>query len=35
MVKAMKHKDDDKKLKEIHEEIHTMCKKFPIPESFV
>ena len=35
MVKAMKHKDDDKKLKEIHEEIHTMCKKFPIPESHV
>jgi len=35
MVKAMKHKDDDKKLKEIHDEIHTMCKKFPIPESFV
>jgi len=35
MVKAMKHKDDDKKLKEIHDEIHTMCKKFPIPESHV
>jgi glycine hydroxymethyltransferase len=35
MVDAMKNKDDEKKLDHIREEIRTMCKKFPIPESFV
>ncbi len=35
MIEAMKNKDDDKKLGEIREEIRTLCKKFPIPESFV
>jgi len=35
MVEAMKNKSDEKKLKEIREEIRTLCKKFPIPESFV
>ena len=35
MGKAMKHKDDDKKPKETHDEIHATCKKFPLPESFV
>jgi glycine hydroxymethyltransferase len=35
MVDAMKSKDDEKKLSSIREEIRTMCKKFPIPESFV
>jgi glycine hydroxymethyltransferase len=35
MVEAMKDKNDDKKHKAIREEIRTLCKKFPIPESFV
>ncbi|MBI4088072.1 serine hydroxymethyltransferase [Candidatus Kaiserbacteria bacterium] len=35
MVDAMKSKDDEKKLDEIREEIRTLCKRFPIPESFV
>ena len=35
MVDAMKNKDNKKRLKEIREEIRTMCKKRPIPASFV
>jgi len=35
MVDAMKNKRDEKRLDHIREEIRTMCKKFPIPESFV
>ncbi len=35
MVDAMKHKSDEKRLSEIREEIRTLCKKFPIPETFV
>ena len=35
MVDAMKNKDDEKKLSGIREEIRALCKKFPIPESFV
>ncbi|MDO8514346.1 MAG: serine hydroxymethyltransferase [bacterium] len=35
MVDAMKNKSDEKKLAGIREEIRTLCKRFPIPESFV
>src|SRR3989344_3466259 len=35
MVEAMKNKDNKKKLSGIREEIRTMCKKRPIPDSFV
>ncbi|MSU73579.1 serine hydroxymethyltransferase [Candidatus Kaiserbacteria bacterium] len=35
MVDAMKNRSDEKRLTEIREEIRTLCKKFPIPESFV
>ncbi|OGG50581.1 serine hydroxymethyltransferase [Candidatus Kaiserbacteria bacterium RIFCSPHIGHO2_01_FULL_54_36] len=35
MVDAMKNKGDDTKLSAIREEIRTLCKKFPVPESFV
>ncbi len=35
MVDAMKNKDNEKRLAEIREEIRTLCKKFPIPESFL
>jgi glycine hydroxymethyltransferase len=35
MVEAMKNKSDAKKLKSIHKEIQSLCKKFPIPDSFV
>ena len=35
MVDAMKNKSDEKRLSAIREEIRTLCKKFPIPESFV
>lgn len=34
MVEAMKQRSDEKALASIREEIRTMCKKFPIPESF-
>jgi len=34
-VDAMKNKADEKHLSEIREEIRELCKKFPIPESFV
>ncbi|OGG55708.1 serine hydroxymethyltransferase [Candidatus Kaiserbacteria bacterium RIFCSPHIGHO2_01_FULL_55_37] len=35
MIEAMKNKGDHKKKKAIHNEIKTLCKKFPIPDSFV
>src|SRR3989344_299207 len=35
MVEAMKNKDNKKKLLDIREEMRTMCKKRPIPDSFV
>ena len=35
MVEAMKNKGDEKKHAAIREEIRTLCKKFPVPESFV
>jgi len=35
MVDTLKHKGDKKRHKETREEIRRLCKKFPIPESFV
>ena len=35
MIEAMKNKSDEKKLDEVHNEIKKLCKKFPIPDSFV
>ncbi|RJQ35623.1 serine hydroxymethyltransferase, partial [Candidatus Parcubacteria bacterium] len=35
MVEAMRNKDNKRKLLGIREEIRTMCKKRPIPASFV
>ena len=35
MLEALKNKDDQAKLGAVHAEIKTLCKKFPIPESFV
>lgn len=35
MIDALKNKDDRAKLNTIHEEIKTLCAKFPIPDSFV
>ena len=35
MVDAMKNKGDEKKLSSISEEIRELCKKFPIPETFI
>ena len=35
MVEAMKNKGDENKHAAIREEIRTLCKKFPVPESFV
>ena len=35
MVDAMKNKSDEKKLTSIREEIRGLCKKFPVPDSFV
>lgn len=35
MVEAMQKRADKKTLKKIREEIRTLCKKFPIPQSFV
>lgn len=35
MVEAMKRKGEEARLGEIREEIRSLCKQFPIPESFV
>ncbi|MDR3571829.1 MAG: serine hydroxymethyltransferase [Candidatus Pacebacteria bacterium] len=35
MVEAMKSKADETKLDAIREEIRELCKRFPVPESFV
>lgn len=35
MIEAMQKRDDKKTLKKIREEIRTMCKRHPIPNSFV
>jgi glycine hydroxymethyltransferase len=35
MLDALENKSDEKKLDSIREEIRTLCKKFPIPDSFV
>ena len=35
MIEAMKNKDNTKVKKNIHNEIKAMCKRFPIPQSFV
>ena len=35
MVAALKNKDDKKKHRAIHADIKELCKRFPIPESFV
>ncbi|MEK9154128.1 MAG: serine hydroxymethyltransferase [Patescibacteria group bacterium] len=35
MVDAMKNKGDEKKLSSISGEIRELCKKFPIPETFI
>ncbi len=35
MVETIKNKGDKKRHKEIREEIRRLCKRFPIPESFV
>jgi glycine hydroxymethyltransferase len=35
MIEALKNKDDGAKKKELHEQVQTLCAKFPIPDSFV
>lgn len=35
MLKTLRSKDDDAAKKEIREEIRTLCRAFPIPDSFV
>ncbi len=35
MVKTLKNKNDKKVLASVHADIRKLCKKFPIPESFV
>lgn len=35
MIKALQNKDDKKTLKQIREDIRRLCKRFPIPDSFV
>ena len=35
MLKALQNRTDKKKLGAIHQEIKNLCKKFPIPDSFV
>jgi glycine hydroxymethyltransferase len=34
MINALTHKDDTEKLAAIHEEVRSLCARFPIPESF-
>jgi len=35
MIDTLLNKDDGDKKKEIHKEVRELCKKFPIPDSFV
>ena len=35
MLEALKNKDDQSKLDGIHQEIKDLCKKHPVPESFI
>jgi glycine hydroxymethyltransferase len=35
MVEAMKNRSDETKLDSIREEIRELCKRFPVPESFI
>lgn len=35
MLEALRNKDDQAKLAAVHQEIKTMCAKFPIPDSFI
>ena len=35
MIEALTHRDDTQKLTAIHEEVRTLCSRFPIPDSFV
>lgn len=35
MIDTLQNKDNKKKLKQVREEIRTMCKKHPIPDKFV
>ena len=35
MIETLKNKDSETKKKEIREKILTLCKRFPIPESFI
>lgn len=35
MIRTLREREDQRKLNAIHEEIKTLCAKFPIPESFV
>lgn len=35
MIEALQNRSDEVKLNSIHEEIKTLCGKFPIPDSFV
>jgi len=35
MVEVLKDKDNESKKKELHQEVITLCEKFPVPEAFV
>jgi len=35
ILEALRNKDDQAKLAAVHQEIKTMCAKFPIPDSFI
>jgi glycine/serine hydroxymethyltransferase len=35
MLEALANRTEEAKLDAIHQEIKQMCKKFPIPESFI
>jgi len=35
MIEAMQNKDNEDIKQALHEEVQTMCKKFPVPEKFV
>lgn len=35
MIEALNNRTDDKKLTTIHEEVKTLCKQFPIPDSHI
>jgi glycine hydroxymethyltransferase len=35
MIEALKNKEDEQKKRALHDEVQSLCLKFPVPDSFV